>query len=261
MDRGKVPRPALHGNKVNVTVEEMDGGNYTCHLSTDGQYLNHTLVLVQLDPDNMTVILEKTKHRHHGEESHIHCSGRNYNGSFHCTWKRTHSRSKAAVILVKAERNFQEIACDLDADGSGVHCQDPSCPYKEEQHHISITVYIHSISRLEAYTNSFYLREIVRPERLPNLRNTEEGVFSWDYPDSWDKPCTYFGLQFGVKVVSRGETCHSNKTISIETPDTTEENSYTLSVKRKKYVFCVRARDKYTQGPWSEWSYMSEYEE
>lgn len=52
-------KPALQGNQVRVLVEEMDGGNFTCHLSSDGQYLNHTLILIQFDPDNRTVILEE----------------------------------------------------------------------------------------------------------------------------------------------------------------------------------------------------------
>lgn len=51
--------PALHGNDVMVRVKEMQGGNYTCHLGPNGEYLNHTMILVQLDPDNRTVILEK----------------------------------------------------------------------------------------------------------------------------------------------------------------------------------------------------------
>lgn len=52
-------KPALQGNQVKVLVEEMDGGNYTCHLGPDGEYLNHTVILIQLDPDNRTVILEE----------------------------------------------------------------------------------------------------------------------------------------------------------------------------------------------------------
>lgn len=52
-------KPALQGNQVKVLVEEMDGGNYTCHLSADGQYLNHTVILVRLDPDNRSVILNE----------------------------------------------------------------------------------------------------------------------------------------------------------------------------------------------------------
>lgn len=56
--------------------------------------------------------------------------------------------------------HMENISCQLDTDGAGVHCQDDNCPYKEEKHPISLTVYIHSYSRLEAYTKSFYLREI-----------------------------------------------------------------------------------------------------
>lgn len=52
-------KPALQGNQVRVLVEEMDGGNFSCHLSPDGQYLNHTVILIQFDPDNRTVILEE----------------------------------------------------------------------------------------------------------------------------------------------------------------------------------------------------------
>lgn len=36
----------VQGNRVFVVVEERQGGTYTCY-STDGNYLNHTLVLVQ----------------------------------------------------------------------------------------------------------------------------------------------------------------------------------------------------------------------
>lgn len=52
-------QPALQGNQVKVLVEEMDGGNYTCHLGPEGEYLNHTVILIQLEPDNRTVILEE----------------------------------------------------------------------------------------------------------------------------------------------------------------------------------------------------------
>ncbi|XP_049896484.1 interleukin-12 subunit beta [Epinephelus moara] len=238
----------LQGNQVKVLVEEMNGGNYTCHRGPDGEYLNHTVILVQLDPDNRTVILEEKS----PGKGHIHCSAPNYKGSFHCTWKRTASRSNAAVLLVKAERNSETIACELDADGSGIHCQDASCPYKEEQHQISLTIYIHIDSRLEAYTKAFYLREIVRPEALPNLRISNGKVFSWSYPDSWEKPCTYFGLQFQVKVVQKGLSCHSETHILL---NTTQETKYEVNVKHNKYVFCVRAQDKYTNGPFSHWSH------
>ncbi|KAM7374551.1 hypothetical protein PAMP_007199 [Pampus punctatissimus] len=239
--------PALQGNQVRVLVEEMDGGNYTCHLDTDGQYLNHTVILIQLDPDNRTVILEKKS----PEDGYIHCSAHNYKGPFHCTWTKTQSRSNAAVLMVKAERNFENIPCEVDANGLGLHCQYANCPYKEEQHRISITIYIHSYSRLEVYTKAFYMRNIVTPAKLSNLRISDEKEFSWNYPDSWEKPCSFFGLQFQVKVVPNGHSCCSEEYIMY---NTTDETKYKVNVRTKKYVFCVRAQDKHTSGPWSHWS-------
>ena len=49
--------PALQGNQVKVPVEEMNGGNYTCHLGPDGEYLNHTVIMIQVE--NRTVILKE----------------------------------------------------------------------------------------------------------------------------------------------------------------------------------------------------------
>uniref|UniRef100_A0A8C6NQJ5 Interleukin-12 subunit beta n=2 Tax=Nothobranchius furzeri TaxID=105023 RepID=A0A8C6NQJ5_NOTFU len=237
--------PALQGNRVTVLVREMNGGNYTCHLSPDGEYLNHTVILVQ--PDNRTVILEEIS----PEGGHIHCLAPNYNGSFHCSWTRTQHRSHAAVLLVKTNRYMDKIPCELEADGSGVICQDASCPYKEERHRITLTVYIHSYSRLEAYTRSFYLREIVKPEKLPNLRVSSGQVFSWDAPDSWDKPGSYFGLHFQIKVARIGHSCSSDKPILT---NITEVRKYEVNITSRRYVFCVRAQDKHTLGPWSNWS-------
>lgn len=241
-------KPGLQGNEVSVTVEEWDGGNYTCHLGQDGQYLNHTVIMVQLEPDNRTVILKETS----PEEGYIHCSTPNYRGNFHCTWTRDQYRSNAAVLLVKAHRNLEEIPCVLDASGSGIECEDYNCPYKEEQHRISLTVYIHSVSRLEAYTKAFYLREIVTPGKVPDLQFTDGKFFQWDYPRTWDKPCSYFSLVFQVKVVNKGHSCDFNEPIMLNTTTKTE---YEPTVQAKRYVFCVRAQDQHTGGPWSHWSH------
>ncbi|CAJ1063601.1 interleukin-12 subunit beta [Xyrichtys novacula] len=244
---GEALKPALQGNQVRVLVVEMIAGNYTCHHSPDGQYLNHTMILVQLDPDNRTVILQEKSPK----EGHIQCSAPNYKGSFHCSWTRTPDRSNAAVLMVKAERYLEKIPCVLDADGSGVHCQDTNCQHNEEQNSISITVYMYSYSRLEAYTKTFYLRDIVRPAKLPNLRISDGRLFSWSYPESWEKPCSYFRLQFQVKVVRNGQSCTDEHPIL---QNTTEHAQYEVNLKTRRYVFCVRAQDKFTSGPFSHWS-------
>ncbi|XP_053187035.1 interleukin-12 subunit beta [Scomber japonicus] len=239
--------PALQGNKVKILVRDLNGGNYSCH-QTDGQFLNHTVIMMQLDKDNTPVILKEKS----PEDGYIHCSAPNYKGSFHCTWTRTQHRSNAAVLLVKAERNLEKIPCELSADGSGVHCQDTNCPYKEEQHRILLKVYIHSYSRLEMYPKAFYLREIVTPAKLPNLSLSVGKHFTWSYPNSWDKPDSYFSLHFQVKMVRHEHSCDSKEYIM---HNTTEQTKYEINVRTKKYVFCVRAKDKHTGGPWSHWSH------
>lgn len=52
--------PPLRGNRVKVTVEEMDGGNYSCHRRPDGQYLNHTVIFIQLNSEKRIILKEKS---------------------------------------------------------------------------------------------------------------------------------------------------------------------------------------------------------
>ncbi|KAF3841034.1 hypothetical protein F7725_006896 [Dissostichus mawsoni] len=246
MSNGEIV-PGLLGNEIKVLVKELAGGNYSCHLGQNGEYLNHTMILVQLDPENKTVILEE-KSPGKGE---IHCVAANYKGSFHCSWTRSQYRTNAAVLRVKVERNSLRISCELDADGSGIHCQEKRCPFDEEQNSISLTIYIHNFSLLEAYGKSFYLRDIVRPETLPNLQLGDGKVFRWSYPESWEVPRTFFGLDFQVKIVKKDHTCDSEEIIM---RNTTQDTNYQVKVKSNRFVFCVRAQDKYTNGLFSHWS-------
>ncbi|XP_056267354.1 interleukin-12 subunit beta [Pseudoliparis swirei] len=251
---GEEIEPALQGNRVTVLVVGMDGGNYTCHLSPNGDYLNHTVIMTQIKPDNRTVILATQSPKLEKEGGHIHCSAANYNGSFHCHWSRMPPRSKAPVFLVKVERYLEKISCELDAGGSGITCKDAGCTYKEEQHRIVLSLYLRSASLLEAYTKTFYLREIVRPDALPNLHTSDGKLFSWSFPESWEKPCSFFSLEFDVKVVvPKGLLCDCDKD-EAKLSDTTQETKFEVKVKEKKFVFCVRARDRLTNGPFSEWS-------
>lgn len=52
--------PPLRGNRVTVLVEEMEGGNYSCHLSPGGQYLNHTVIYIQLDSEKRIILKERS---------------------------------------------------------------------------------------------------------------------------------------------------------------------------------------------------------
>lgn len=56
---------------------------------------------------------------------------------------------------------------------------------------------------------------LVRPEKLNNLRSSDGKVFSWSYPDTWEKPCSFFGLHFQGKVVKTGHTCDSQSYLMV----------------------------------------------
>ncbi|XP_056451126.1 interleukin-12 subunit beta-like [Gadus chalcogrammus] len=240
------------GNQLTVRVEEMMAGNFSCHLRRDGSYLNHTLVLVQLNPDNETVLLEKLPGS--SDTQHIQCSGNNYSGSFNCRWTKT--RENAAVLLVKAERNSTAIACEVEADGSGVRCNERGCVKQEERHFIDFSVYIYSNARLEKYSRVFFLRDIVIPGRVTNLR-LEGEKFLWEEPEFWERPCSYYQLQFEVKRVQQGASCQGCPALKEKTEIMGDKSFPIYKKKPKKYVFCVRAQDKYTGAPWGEYSELA----
>uniref|UniRef100_A0A8C6SNL0 Interleukin-12 beta central domain-containing protein n=1 Tax=Neogobius melanostomus TaxID=47308 RepID=A0A8C6SNL0_9GOBI len=244
----KFHEPELQGNRIQVTVREWRGGNYTCHLGPEGAPLNYTLVMVQLEPDNRTVILE--------ERGYIHCSTPNYRGSFHCSWSRTQGRSDAAVL------NQETVRCEVDPDGSGMKCDDSDCPYKEEQYRIILTVYMYSEARLEGYSKAFYIRDIANlPLIIPKAVSLTccitlmvQFVYM-DYPETWEKPCSFFSLLFQVKVVKGVHNRHSCDSHENILNDTTSKTQYEVSTQSKRYVFCVRAQDRHTGGPWGHWNH------
>lgn len=117
----------------------------------------------------------------------------------------------------------------------------------------------------------------VRPGALPNLQKNDANMFSWSYPDSWEKPCSFYGLNFQVKVVRHTNSCDSEAPILVSEARTrnipvsslsrrhftwplftqvnnTDNTKFEVNVKTKKYVFCVRAQDRYTGGPFGPWS-------
>nr|XP_061801279.1 interleukin-12 subunit beta-like [Nerophis lumbriciformis] len=238
-------QPHLKGHQINVEIWEVNGGNFSCHSSSSGQYLSHTLVLVQVQNGTMD-ILEGGRYK-----DALHCWAYNYNGSFHCKWTRTRSRSQAKVLMFKAHRHSEPLPCQLDSSTSEANCLDMSCSYREEQKHVHLSLHIFNAYKLEVYTKAFYLRDIVRPEAVPGLHSVGAKKFQWGYPESWQRPCTFFGLTFQVKLVDGDDSCSTNSFISTAE---TDASSYVADVDVSDFGFCVRAQDKHTRGLWSHWS-------
>ncbi|XP_036404369.1 interleukin 12Ba [Megalops cyprinoides] len=234
------------GNQIVVTVEEMLGGNYTCH-GHAGSFLNHTLVLVQ---GTERRILEKSH-----DTDYIQCSSRNYSGAFQCSWKWSRSRN-GNVVLVRAARSSvtSNITCSLDKSRLSITCQDHThCPYSEETERINLTVYVKNKYRVEEYSRRFYITEIVKPDKI-KITKADKGTFEWGYPETWSSPNSYFPLTFQVKVIPRKKNCECesgcqrNKRVELHT---TQSCRWTV---REGFVFCIRAQDALCNSTWSDWS-------
>ncbi|XP_066502283.1 interleukin-12 subunit beta [Hoplias malabaricus] len=230
------------GKSIEVTVQAMLGGNYTCH-SSAGELLNHTLVLVK------PVDFQKAILTHTGED-YITCTASNYNGVFHCSWRWDSARN-GLVVLFRASRGSEQISCSLDSDQSGLRCEELKCsPHAEEVTRISLTLLVRNQYRLEEHHISFFIREIIKPDKV-DIVKAEDDEFKWENPKTWSTPCTYYPLRYEVKVLSHRRSCdhignHSESNY-------TNETEYKVT-SRKSYTFCVRAQDFLTNQVWSEWS-------
>ncbi|KAJ7997273.1 hypothetical protein DPEC_G00227260 [Dallia pectoralis] len=167
--------PVGSGNQITVKVEEMLAGNYSCH-NQNGDYLNHTLVLVQDNQSHNRKRRILKEYNENDKNEYIRCLARNYSGMFHCSWKKSLHRNSASVVLVQAARfSGSNVSCYVDANSAGLTCEDTeSCPYSEEVSHINLTVYFRTNFLLEEYTTTpFLIREIVRPDTVDFIKSKQ----------------------------------------------------------------------------------------
>ncbi|XP_072573848.1 interleukin 12Ba precursor isoform X2 [Paramormyrops kingsleyae] len=230
------------GNEINITVEEMLGGNYTCHDSM-GSFLNYTLVLIRKSSRKILTGSQDT--------GYIKCSTQNYNGSFQCAWN-WRPRRTGEVVFVKAERHSQvsAITCSLSTNQLSISCLDQSyCPYSEELDQIFMNVGVRYLYRLEEYSLTFFINEIVKPDRV-RITRIDTRRIQLEYPDTWSIPHSYFPLAFQVmELPRRGDcSCESQQTEKINTIQDRQWNV------RKGYVVCARAQDALCNSTWSDWS-------
>ncbi|XP_018941963.1 interleukin 12Ba [Cyprinus carpio] len=230
------------GNRIVVTVEAWKGGNFSC-FSSEGSYLDHTLVLAQWP---FRKIIKNTP-----EKGYIDCSTNNYGGSFKCKWEWGENRN-GHVVHIKATRSHggSNISCSVDDRGQSITCLDHDyCPYAEEVERINLTIYFRSSFVVEAYNTKFYIMDIVRPDVVPISRINKTSV-EVTYPRSWNAPSSYFPLMFQVVRCRKREKCDCSKPNLQEILIT---QSHQLPVTKGTCV-CVRARDEFCNSSWSDWS-------
>ncbi|XP_041846495.1 interleukin 12Ba [Melanotaenia boesemani] len=265
---------AERGNSYLVQlIESSGGGNYTCH-NTEGSLLNYTEVLIRQVETKRWRILVKT-----AEEDYLKCSAQNYNGDFQCSWTWHSSRvGKVAFIKVRRasdENNTQcsvdasnqhwicssvhsNFSCSVDSNGRGIYCRDEQhCPYAEEIQQIHITIDVRTEHfLLESYSTLFFLSEIVKPDKVI-IGKVNTTVVEWSYPNSWNRPHSYFPLTFQIAQLRHGcRKCDDPCTDSnpTKTSDFTDICQY--KVKHSAKAVCVRAKDALCNSQWSEWSHI-----
>ncbi|KAI5620240.1 interleukin-12 subunit beta, partial [Silurus asotus] len=229
----------VKGNSVEVSIEAMLGGNFTCH-DESGDVLNHTLVLVSpLDFDKAILLRNDDK-------EFVTCVARNYSGPFHCSWKWDPIRN-GVVVFFSASRNSNTLKCSLDADNAGLTCEDLQCPFSEEVTRINLTLLVRNQYRLEEHQRTFFIHDIIKPGKV-DITKAENDEFEWKIPKTWNQPCSFFPLRYEVKVVSHRKECEETSS------EGNHSETHYKVIGRKSYTFCVRAQDSFTNKVWSDWS-------
>ncbi|XP_075852095.1 interleukin-12 subunit beta [Microcebus murinus] len=250
------------GKTLTVQVIEFrDAGRYTCRKG--GEVLSHSLLLLHKREDGVgsTDILKDQKEPKN--KTFLKCEAKNYSGRFTCWWLTAISTDlKFSVKSSRGSSDAQGVTCGtptLSAERDhgehkkfSVECQeDNACPAAEES--LPMEVVLDAIHRLkyENYTSSFFIRDIIKPDppknlQLKPLENPRHVEVSWEYPDSWSTPHSYFSLTFNVQVQGKNKR-EKKDTIS------TDKTSATVICQKHANVR-VQARDRYYSSSWSEWA-------
>ncbi|KAM4826584.1 interleukin-12 subunit beta [Thomomys bottae] len=253
------------GKTLTIQVKEFqEAGRYTCHKG--GEVLGHSTLLLHKKEDGIwsTDILKDQKEPKN--KTFLKCEARNYSGHFTCWWLTAISTYvKFNVKSNQGPSDPRGVTCGtptLSAEKVQVEhrelrkywvdCQEASaCPTAEESLPVELTLDAILEHKYENYTTSFFIRDIIKPDPPKNLQLTpQEGSqkveASWEYPDSWSTPHSYFSLTFSVQVQGRKNKKERDRLFM-------DQTSATVSCHKGAKVL-VQARDRYYSSSWSEWA-------
>nr|ALG04640.1 interleukin 12B [Ochotona princeps] len=256
------------GKTLTIQVKEFgDAGQYTCHKG--GEVLGHSLLLLHKKEDGIwsTDILKDQKEPK--QRTFLKCEAKNYSGHFTCWWLTAITTDvKFSVKSNRGSSDPQAVTCGaptLSAERVSVdhkeylkysvECQeDNACPTAEESLHIEVVLDAIYRRKYENYTSSFFIRDIVKPDppknlQLEPLKNSRHAEVTWEYPDTWSTPHSYFPLTFCVQVQSKTKREKKDRLCVDETTATVTCH--------KDAKIRVQARDRYYSSSWSEWTSVS----
>ncbi|CAO2642611.1 Interleukin-12 subunit beta [Lemmus lemmus] len=207
------------GKTLTIQVKEFsEAGKYTCHKG--GKTLSHSRLLLHKKENGIwsTDILKDPKNK-----TFLKCEAANYSGRFTCWWLTTissdlkfnlksssSSSGSRAVTCGEASLSAEKVTVNQREYKYSVACQeDVTCPTAEETLPIELVMEAQHRDKYENYSTGFFIRDIIKPDPPKNLqvkplRNSEVEV-SWEYPDSWSTPHSYFSLKFNVKLHRKNE--------------------------------------------------------
>ncbi|KAM9729974.1 interleukin-12 subunit beta [Dama dama] len=254
------------GKTLTVQVKEFgDAGQYTCHKG--GEVLSRSRLLLHKKEDGIwsTDILKDQKEPK--AKSFLKCEAKDYSGHFTCWWLTAISTDlKFSVKSSRGSSDPRGVTCGAASLSTEkvivdhreykkytVECQEGStCPAAEES--LPIEVVVEAVHKLkyENYTSSFFIRDIIKPDppknlQLRPLKNSRQVEVSWEYPDTWSTPHSYFSLTFCVQV--QGKNKREKKLFM-------DQTSAKVTC-HKDASIRVQARDRYYSSFWSEWASVS----
>uniref|UniRef100_A0A8C6R722 Interleukin-12 subunit beta n=1 Tax=Nannospalax galili TaxID=1026970 RepID=A0A8C6R722_NANGA len=254
------------GKTLPIHVKEfVDAGRYSCHKGD--KVLSHSTLMLHKKEDGIwsTDILKDQKDPQN--KTFLKCEAVNYSGRFTCWWLTAISTDvKFSVKNSSGSSDSRGVTCgaaSLSAENVTVEhkdykkysvaCQEEvTCPAAEESLPIELVVEAMYKLKYENYTHSFFIRDIIKPDPPKNLqvkplKNSQVEV-SWEYPDTWSTPHSYFSLTFSVQTQrkngQKGELLPTDKT------------SAKVLCRRDAKVH-VKARDRFYSSSWSEWASAS----
>nr|XP_019595606.1 PREDICTED: interleukin-12 subunit beta [Rhinolophus sinicus] len=256
------------GKTLTIQVKEFgDAGQYTCRKG--GEVLSRFLLLIHKMEDEIwsTDILKDQKEPK--SKTFLKCEAKNYSGHFTCWWLTAISTD--LTFNIKSSRGSSDsrgVTCEavtlsaesVTVDGREykkytVECQeDSACPAAEER--LPIEVVLDAVHKLkyENYTSSFFIRDIIKPDLPKNLqlkpiKNSRHVEVSWEYPDTWSTPHSYFSLTFSLQVPGKNKKTKTDRLF-------VDETSARVKCHKDAKIY-VQARDRYYSSSWSEWASVS----
>nr|AAK83061.1 interleukin-12 p40 subunit [Meriones unguiculatus] len=260
------------GKTVTIEVKDFnEAGQYTCHKGD--QTLSHFRLLLHKKKNGYwsNEILKQDKNSEN--QTFLKCEAANYSGRFTCSWLVERTDLKFSIKNSSSSPDSRAVTCGAvsltaekvkgdEKDGKlkqySVTCQeDITCPTAEETVPIGLVLEAQEQNKYENYSTSFFIRDIITPDPPKNLKvkplKNDKVEVSWEYPDSWSTPHSYFALKFYVWTESNKENkmrntnsnkenkmrnaCIQNGTWLVDTTST--------KVRCKDGRVCVEAQDRY----------------